>query len=144
MKHYNGKCLCGAVSISGHADAGVGTCHCSICRRWCGGPMFAMHLEDQPQIIGEKSITRYRSSEFAERGFCRECGTNLFYHLLPGPFSAEGMYILSAGMLELPDDISFDNEIYIDAQPGWYRFDAPDSRRRMTEGEFLQSLGVPD
>ena len=51
--------------------------------------------------------------------------------------------MLAAGMLELPDDIAFDSEIYVDSQPAWYRFDDAASRSRMTEKEFLQSLGIP-
>lgn len=105
--------------------------------------MFAVHAEGQPQITGEEAITRYASSEFAERGFCSRCGSNLFYHLKSGQFSAEGEYMLAAGMLELPDNVVFDNEIYTDTQPGWYRFADPASRKRMTEKEFLQSLGIP-
>lgn len=104
--------------------------------------MFAVHAEGQPDIKGEEFITRYRSSDFAERGFCSQCGTTLFYHLMPGAFSAEGAYMLAAGMLDLPDDMVFDSEIYIDSQPGWYRFDNAASRARMTEKEFLQSLGI--
>ena len=142
MNEYQGKCLCGTVEIRAQANDRVGSCHCSVCRRWCGGPMFAVHAEGQPDIKGEESITRYRSSDFAERGFCSQCGTTLFYHLMPGAFSAEGAYMLAAGMLDLPDDMVFDSEIYIDSQPGWYRFDNAASRARMTEKEFLQSLGI--
>ena len=143
MNEYKGKCLCGAVEIQAQAAGNVGSCHCSICRRWCGGPMFAVHAEGHPAIKGEEVITRYQSSEFAERGFCSLCASNLFYHLKPGEFSADGEYMLAAGSLELPDDMTFDNEIYIDSQPAWYRFDDADSRARMTEKEFLQSLGIP-
>ena len=142
MTQYNGKCLCGAVEIQAQAAGNVGTCHCSVCRRWCGGPMFAVHVEGFPIIKGEEAITRYQSSDFAERGFCSQCGCSLFYHLKPGQFSAEGMYILAAGILELPDDMNFDNEIYIDSKPSWYRFDDEASRLRMTEKEFLHSLGI--
>lgn len=143
MNDYHGKCLCGAVEIHAKATASVGTCHCSVCRRWCGGPMFAVHIEGLPLIKGEQTITRYPSSDFAERGFCSQCGSNLFYHLKPGQFSAEGAYMLAAGMLDLPDDMSFDSEIYIDSQPGWYRFDNAESRSRMSEKQFLESLGIP-
>ncbi len=144
MHEYQGKCLCGAVEIRAQAAGNVGACHCSICRRWNGGaPMFAVHAEGQPVIKGKESITRYQSSEFAERGFCSRCGSNLFYHLKPGQFSAEGAYMLAAGILELPDDTAFDNEIHIDSQPGWYRFDDAASRTRMTGEEFLHSLGIP-
>ncbi len=143
MNEYHGKCLCGAVEIHAKATDSVSSCHCSVCRRWCGGPMFAVHIEGQPVIKGEEAINRYASSEFAERGFCSQCGCNLFYHLKPGQFSAEGEYMLAAGMLNLPESMSFDSEIYIDSQPEWYRFDRAESRSRMSEKEFLQSLGIP-
>lgn len=142
MNEFSGKCLCGAVEITARADNRVGTCHCSMCRRWCGGPMFAVHAHGKPVIRGEENIARYASSDFAERCFCRRCGSNLFYHLLPGEFSEEGAWMLAAGILDLPGDMAFDNEIYIDQQPPWYRFDQPDSRSRMTEHEFLESLGI--
>ncbi len=142
MKEVSGHCLCGGVTIRATHQNGVNTCHCSMCRRWCGGPMFAVHADGTPEIDGEELITRYRSSDFAERGFCSQCGTNLFYHLLPGPFSPEGEYMLAAGCLDLPDDMTFEQEIYVDAQPPWYRFDDPSSRQRLTEREFLQSLGI--
>ena len=58
MNKYQGKCVCGAVEINAEAAGSVGTCHCSICRRWCGGPMFAVHVEGQPTIKGEEAIIR--------------------------------------------------------------------------------------
>ena len=31
---------------------------------------------------GEAHISKIRSSEWAERGFCAKCGSNLFYHII--------------------------------------------------------------
>ena len=34
-----GHCLCGAVTLTAHqASNHVGACHCTMCRRWSGGP----------------------------------------------------------------------------------------------------------
>ena len=32
-------------------------------------------------FTGASNIARYDSSEWAQRGFCRNCGSNLFYQL---------------------------------------------------------------
>ncbi|WP_442512508.1 GFA family protein, partial [Novilysobacter longmucuonensis] len=38
-----GSCLCNSIIVSAPAEAEVGVCHCSMCRRWGGGPMLAVH-----------------------------------------------------------------------------------------------------
>jgi hypothetical protein len=38
-----GSCLCGAVRVSTKAtNKGVGACHCSMCRKWTGGPLLVI------------------------------------------------------------------------------------------------------
>ena len=107
------KCLCGAVEVTAPDQNEVGLCHCSKCRRWAGGPMFAVHCGPEVTFSGETPV-RYKSSDWAERGFCRNCGTHLFYHLIP-----TNEYILPAGLFQ---DQSFrlSNEIFIDEKPGFY------------------------
>lgn len=34
-----GTCLCGAVSIIAPEQTRASVCHCSMCRRWAGGPL---------------------------------------------------------------------------------------------------------
>ena len=41
-----GQCLCGAVSISVPQNENVHACHCNMCQRWNGGPLFAFHCEE--------------------------------------------------------------------------------------------------
>ncbi|NAW58681.1 MULTISPECIES: GFA family protein [unclassified Vibrio] len=110
-----GKCLCGSVEVEAEDHADVGLCHCSMCRRWSGGPMFAVHCGKAVKFTGERPSV-YRSSDWAERGFCSNCGTHLFYHLLPGD-----EYILPAGLFA---DQSFHlaSEIFIDEKPEFYEF----------------------
>lgn len=130
-----GKCLCGAVTFSADGvDPHVHACHCSICRGWNGGPMLAASVTSV-SFTGEAAIKRYRSSDWAERGFCRECGSNLFYHLLE-----PGMYIMSMGMFDDQAQFNVAGEIYIDEKPASYNFagDHP----RMTGAEFMASQGI--
>lgn len=108
-----GECLCGSVSVSAPDQAEVGLCHCSMCRRWSGGPMFAVHCASGVEFTGDPPKI-YRSSDWAERGFCEKCGTHLFYHLLPND-----EYILPAGLFQ---DAHFTlvSEIFIDEKPDFY------------------------
>lgn len=110
-----GKCLCGSIELETADSNELGLCHCSMCRRWSGGPMFAVHCSGSVDFNGEPP-TRYRSSDWAERGFCANCGTHLFYRIVPAD-----EYILPAGLFQ---DVEFrlTNEIFIDEKPGYYEF----------------------
>jgi len=90
----HGKCLCGAVSLHvRHDKPSMSACHCSICRRWNGGPYMTLECHEAPRIEGMEHVRTFASSEWAERGFCAQCGTHLFYRLAKGEF-----YAVSAGL----------------------------------------------
>jgi hypothetical protein len=73
-----GSCLCGAVAfeLRGPLDDVI-ACHCGQCRKQTGNYWASTHTAD-----GDLHFTRrdglawYRSSEKAQRGFCRECGSS--------------------------------------------------------------------
>ena len=74
-------CLCGKVSIEVidvHSE--VGACHCLMCRKWGSGPLLTVEAGTAKdiRIHSEDLVSRYKSSEWAERGFCSNCGSNLF------------------------------------------------------------------
>ncbi|WP_339900516.1 GFA family protein [Paraglaciecola polaris] len=54
-------------------------CHCASCRKWSGGPLLAIDCGTDVSISPTDNITVYDSSQWAQRGFCRHCGTDLFY-----------------------------------------------------------------
>src|SRR5690606_6195169 len=90
----HGKCLCGAVSLQIHHDKpSMSACHCQTCRHWAGGPFMTLEYHKAPEIQGAEHVRTYASSEWAERGFCAQCGTHLFYRLL-----ADEFYALSVGL----------------------------------------------
>ena len=37
-----GRCLCGAVTFTCSDVDEIDCCHCDMCRRWAGGPFFAV------------------------------------------------------------------------------------------------------
>ncbi|MCZ6641658.1 MAG: GFA family protein [Gammaproteobacteria bacterium] len=128
-----GQCLCGAVTYTAEAvDADVHSCHCSMCRRWSGGPGFAASV-GKIEFAGEENITRFDSSAWAERGFCKTCGTNLFYRL-----KETDHYVVWMGTFDDQALFKLAGEIYVDEKPASYEFagDHP----RLTGEEFMASL----
>ncbi|TGD76071.1 GFA family protein [Mangrovimicrobium sediminis] len=130
-----GKCLCGKIEVEARDAAEVGLCHCAMCRRWSGGPMFAVHCGSDVSFSGGEPAA-YRSSDWAERGFCPECGTHLFYHLLPGDD-----YILPAGLFQ---DAAFEltGEIFIDEKPAFYEFS--NETRKLTGQQVFEQFAPCD
>ena len=77
-----GACLCGAVRFAAKVERpSVSACHCKMCRRWSTSPFMAIKATDLA-FDGAENIARFRSSQWAERGFCKQCGANLFYHIV--------------------------------------------------------------
>jgi hypothetical protein len=131
-----GRCLCGKVTYTLPKPVDeVGACHCDSCRRWASGPFMALGGEHKVDFEGEEHIVKYRSSEWAERGFCGTCGTNLFYRLL-----STGQTILSAGTLDDQSVLTFTDQVFIDEKPGFYSF--ANETKNMT-GEELFALYAP-
>lgn len=118
----SGTCLCGGVSVRlPIAMDDVGVCHCSTCRRWASGPWMALQAPGA-SIEGE-TLATYRSSGFAERGFCRRCGTHIFHRPQDGPELA-----VSAGLFDI-SGLHIAREIFHDAKPPFYHFVAVSEKR---------------
>ncbi len=129
----NGHCLCGAVTYTAEGvDTDMHSCHCGMCRRWSGGPAFAASV-GSVTFEGEENITRFDSSEWAERGFCNKCGTNLFYRL-----KEKDHYMMWMGTFDDPAPFKLAGEIYIDEKPAAY--DLAGEHPRLTGEEFLASI----
>jgi len=86
MTHLTGGCQCGAVRYAlTAAPTNPHVCHCRMCQKAVGAPFGALAtvaLADFAWTRGEPAW--FRSSEAAERGFCRDCGTSLPYRRVGG------------------------------------------------------------
>lgn len=130
MQAHAGRCLCGAVTFSAkNVEHRHHACHCSMCRRWGSGPMLAAAV-GEVSFTGEEHLHRYRSSDWAERGFCKRCGSNLFYFLGPAQ-----QYFMSVGAFDEADAFLLTREIFVDHQAPGYSFDG--QHERWTEAETL-------
>lgn len=133
-----GSCLCGAVNISMQVNGNsVSVCHCGMCRKWTGGPLFAIECDQGLTLDGEANVSVYASSEWAERGFCKQCGTHLFYRLKDG-----SLYAVPPGLLESTDALEFDQQIFIDEKPAYYEF--ANKTRMLTGAEVFARFAGPD
>lgn len=136
MTTHQGGCLCGAVRFTaGDVETHHHACHCGMCRRWSGGSPFFGAQAGRVEFTGEPPA-RYASSSWAERGFCRTCGTTLFYYLKPTQ-----AYSLSVGAFDDPAAFRLALEIFIDRKPDGYALagDHP----RWTEAETFANLTPP-
>lgn len=130
-----GKCLCGEVTFSaGSRSNHVGACHCDMCVHWVGGPLMTVDCGSDVNITGEQRITRYSSSDWAERGFCKECGSHLFYFL-----KSTGQYFIPAGLFDDNEDMVFDHQIFIDVKPKY--FDFANTTKNKTRAEMFAQFG---
>ena len=64
---------------------------------------------------GGENISVFKSSQWAERGFCKNCGTHLFYRI-----QQTGQHIVPIGLFEASDDLTFETQVFIDEKPSYY------------------------
>ncbi len=127
----SGRCLCGAVRFHlGAPISSFGACHCDMCRRWTSGPYLATDCGSDVGFEGEEKITRYRSSDWAERGFCKVCGSSLFYFVIP-----TGHYIMSYGSFDQQNGLHMKSQIFVDEKPDGYDF--TNETKNMTGAEVF-------
>ena len=113
-----------------------------MCQRWSGG----IHLgfvaaSAAVRFEGADNITCYPSSDWAERAFCRTCGTHLFYRFTgEGPGSVD--YSFGVGGRDDRTGLALEKEIYVDCKPDAYTLSG--AHPRLTEQEFLKSIGFAD
>lgn len=134
-----GHCLCGEVRVTiPELSEEITVCHCHMCQKFFGGPFLSLAgvLPQDVEINGEEQIQRYLSSEWAERGFCKQCGSSLFYHSL-----ADDEYYFPAGLFAEIDQAKLTTEIFYDQKPAFFHFKEP--TEKLTEEAFLQKL-FPD
>ena len=113
-----GACVCGAVhlrlDVKGHS---VAACHCEACRRWGGGPLMVAESDIPIQFESEENVGVFATSDWAERGFCKRCGTHLFYRLKAG-----GHYSVPVGLLDSDADWAMTQQVFIEERPAYYSF----------------------
>ena len=114
---HKGSCLCGAVSFEVAGELpGPDACHCRQCRK-SSGHFFAS--TDVPKtsvtIHGEDSVTWFQSSERVRRGFCKTCGSSLFWDPIHRDFIGVAM-----GAFDQPTDTRLAIHIFVADKGDYY------------------------
>ena len=111
-----GHCLCGACAFTAKTvAAALHICHCDMCRRWTGGPEYGVDCTGVT-FAKDAPVARWRSSDWAERAFCGQCGSALFYRLIDAP---AGEVSMPPGLFEDQTRFRIAEEIFIDERPAW-------------------------
>lgn len=122
-----GRCLCGAVTASATITNPIlRACHCDMCRQHTSG-MFVSLAVDEGSVDMQGDVCTYRSSDWAQRGFCGTCGSTLFYETVH-----DGARHPAAGLFADIDDVPLKLEFFSDMCPSGYAL-AGDHRRLTTQ-----------
>lgn len=78
---HKGSCLCGAVRFEVAGDLHPpDACHCTQCRKWSGHYWASTDIARADLTLhGDANVAWFRSSEKVRRGFCKLCGSVLFW-----------------------------------------------------------------
>ncbi|MCY9803521.1 GFA family protein [Vibrio scophthalmi] len=131
MTQAKTNCLCGAVKITAQdVNPKFTVCHCQSCRTWGGAPYFAVRCGTKVTIEGKGYVKMYQSSDWAERGFCIECGTHLFYRL-----KATGEYNMPVGLFPTLEGLEMTMQYFSDLRPSYYCFS--NETKEMSSAEIM-------
>ena len=112
-----GRCDCGKVRFEvSNARKTVTICHCGQCRRASGHVWASTHAPmAELQFTADEGLTWYESSDFAKRGFCKFCGSSLFYRM-----NTEDGIGIAAGCLERPTGLEIGKHIFVKDKGDYY------------------------
>ena len=132
----DGSCLCGGVTFVTRQPSHIDACHCTMCQNWAGSIFVGADYRkaDDVKITSGETLEWYASSDWAKRGFCKTCGSSLFYRLNEN----EDFWAVCAGSLNLPEGLKLGKEIFIDEKPGLY--DLAGDHPKLTGAEFFAAL----
>lgn len=112
-----GSCLCGAVSFTVRGPLRpVLACHCSQCRKTSGHYWAATAApSDCVEITHEGALEWFQSSTQAQRGFCRRCGSSLFWR-----HASRDAWGIAAGALDSPTGLHTQAHIFFTDASDYY------------------------
>lgn len=117
---HTGSCLCGAVRFStSGALRDVVYCHCVQCRKQTGHYVAATASADTDLAIeGDENLTWFSASADARRGFCKVCGSLLFWK-----GTGRARTSIMAGSLDGASGLKGLNHIFVAEKGDYYEID---------------------
>jgi hypothetical protein len=130
----SGSCLCGAVSfeVEGELES-PDACHCSQCRKTSGHYWASTDIpRDRITVRGEDQVCWYRSSEKVRRGFCRTCGSSLFWDV-----DGRSNLAIAMGAFDSPTGARLAQHIFVTDKGDYYDIADGLPRRGRSPEEIL-------
>ena len=112
-----GSCLCGAVKyqVIG-ALRPVVACHCGQCQKTSGHHVAATSAKREDfKLLEERGLKWFSSTVGIRRGFCQQCGGNLFWDKAELPSIS-----IFAGTLDQPSGLQLVEHIYVEEKADYY------------------------
>ena len=118
-----GSCLCGAVKFGLELPSKwCAHCHCTLCRKSHGaGYVTWVGFEESRFTLleGQQELTWYASTPGAQRGFCNNCGSSLFFK--SGKWAGE--IHVALGSLDSSIDRKPQAHVFHDTHVDWMALD---------------------
>ena len=113
---FAGGCQCGAVRYQLMiAPKGGSVCHCRMCQKAGGAPFMAFTgVKNADLVFTRGALTKFSSSDIAERGFCAACGTPLTYQM-----KGSKRISVTIGSLDDPAAFAPGDQLGIEARLPW-------------------------
>ncbi|MFT6024551.1 MAG: hypothetical protein ACI9PY_002678 [Ascidiaceihabitans sp.] len=135
-KHIKGRCMCGAVTVEATmSEPALRACHCDMCRRHTSSMFMSLRTDAGSTKVAGPAKS-YRSSDWAERGFCEVCGSTLWYGTVH-----DGVRNLAAGLFDDAAGAEMMIEFFADAAPVGYALAG--GHKKLTTQETI-ALFAPD
>lgn len=118
--NYYGGCLCESVryQIKGPLRPVV-ACHCRQCQKSSGFHVAATNAQQKDLfMLNDVSLKWFTSSDIAKRGFCSQCGSNLFWRQ-----NGSDTISIFAGTLDQPTGLKLVEHIYVADKGDFYSID---------------------
>lgn len=142
----SGGCLCGAVRFDArNVPDTFSICHCEWCRRWTGSALLEVSVKTEDLTWkGTDNIAFHASSDWAERAWCKVCGTNLYFrHTKEDKWF--GSTDVPIGIFDDATGFTLNYEIFIDHKPDSYAITGSDQGARHKQLTRAQVLAInPD
>ena len=116
-KSLTASCLCKGVKIKTNGrHRNVSNCHCIQCHK-THGIYGASNVKDKDiKYLNKKTLTWFKSSKNAKRGFCNKCGASIFFK-----FKNTDNISIAAGMFDKPTKLTTMRNIFISSKSDFYK-----------------------
>ncbi|TFW18097.1 GFA family protein [Duganella callida] len=118
-EYLRGSCLCGGIRYRAALPASHAShCYCTMCQKQHGAAAGSYaNLASAGFVVeqGAALVTEYASSTHGRRGFCRVCGSTLFWRSEESP----DRIAITLGTMEPEYAGAVEKEWYPENKPAW-------------------------